>query len=70
MKSSGCERSLYTTTTTTQILDVVYNPDSMSLGGMPVGTKHCQVITAVATALPLDRAILYDILIVCFIAIF
>jgi hypothetical protein len=68
MKSSGCERSLYTTTTTTQIFVGVYNQDSLSLGVMLVSTKHCQVITAVATALPLDRATLYalDILIVGF----
>jgi hypothetical protein len=42
----------------------------MGLAGMLVSTKHFQVITAVATALPLDRAILYDILMVGFTAIF
>jgi hypothetical protein len=62
---------MYTiTTTTTQILDVVYNPDSLSLGGMLIGTKHCRVISAasLATPFPLDRAALcaFAILIVCF----
>jgi hypothetical protein len=67
MKSSGSERSLYTTTTTTtQIFVGVYNQDSMRLRDILVGTKHYQVITAVATALPLDRTTLYDILIVVF----
>jgi hypothetical protein len=50
MKSAGSERSLYTTTTTTTTTHGVYNPDSML-----VGTKHCQVMTAVA--LPFGIAI-------------
>jgi hypothetical protein len=63
MKSSEYERSLYkttTTTTTTQILVEFNNQNSLSLGGMHVSTKHCQVITAasLATALSLDRATL------------
>jgi hypothetical protein len=58
MKSSGCELFLYTTITTQR----VYNPDN--LGVYFVGTQHCQVMTAVATALRFDVAILYDILMV------
>jgi hypothetical protein len=70
MKSSGFGHSLYSTTTSTRILAVDYSQNSMRLRDILVGTKHCQVNTVVATAIFLDRATLYDILIVGFLAIF
>ena len=56
-----------------QGVNVLYIPPPPHTGfitqiawGMLVGTKHCQVMTAVATALPFGIATLYDILIVGF----
>jgi hypothetical protein len=67
MKSSGCERSLYTTiTTTTQIFDVAYNPDILSLGMYVCRHQALTGHYCCGDILPFGIATLYDILIVGF----